>query len=616
MDRRMFAAFGLIFLILIGSQMLMQKLYPQPENPAAADSTAVAAGNPVEDVEAVGTRHDLDIADLENANANATLNDPGTAAAAEGRTDATTSTAPVTRESAAGLLPGPAETTVQVTTPLYRMSISSIGGRVIRWETFEHMSYTGDPVQLVPEEIPASGVDALLFRQGEIELGDARYSFDQPGDLKLSEGEDPGSLTLKVQTRGGMEIRKIFTFDPEAYGFDVDYVVSAVDPIRADESLDLLGSLQDVRFGWNQGVQPTERIQKMEGPSLRAIARVGDEFFKKKRDDLKKGLEKASGQWRGSVQYAGLQTRYFTVLGIVPLNADGTPKEGMVRFGGDPELLAQSWSIDVPANRDAGGDLGTARLQYFIGPQDDKLLNAYDRGLGEAMDLGWKWIRPLSIVVLKGMEWMHRFIPNYGVIIIIFSILTKLAFYPLTRTSTESMKKMQELQPKMKALQEKYKDDKEKLNQATMELYRTEKVNPLAGCLPILLQSPVFIALYQALSHTISLRGQPFVLWMTDLSQPDAIATLPFALPFLGSDLNVLPILMAIAMYFQTKLTPSTGGGQMAMMNTMMPLFMVFIFYNMPSGLVLYWLVNTIMQAYQSWRIHQTATPSGGKETA
>jgi len=173
------------------------------------------------------------------------------------------------------------------------------------------------------------------------------------------------------------------------------------------------------------------------------------------------------------------------------------------------------------------------------------------------------------------------------------------------------MKKMQELQPKLKALQEKYKDDKEKLNTATMSLYKEEKVNPLAGCLPLLLQSPVFIALYQAFNHTIALRGQPFVLWINDLSQPDAIAQLPFALPVLGSDLNVLPILMSVAMYFQSKFTPSTGGGQMAAMTTMMPLIMVFIFYNMPSGLVLYWLINTIMQGYQSWKIQKTA-PAGG----
>ncbi|NCQ34217.1 membrane protein insertase YidC, partial [bacterium] len=267
------------------------------------------------------------------------------------------------------------------------------------------------------------------------------------------------------------------------------------------------------------------------------------------------------------------------------------------------------------ARRGVGDEIAGARLDFYVGPQEAELLESYGVGLEKSMDLGWKVFRPLTEVVLWGLKLMHNFIPNYGVIIIIFSVLTKMMFYPLTKTSTKSMKKMQELQPKLKALQEKYKDDKEKLNQATMQMYKDEKVNPMSGCLPLLVQSPVFIALYQALNHTISLRGQPFVLWISDLSQPDAITTLPFSLPFLGSDLNVLPILMSVAMYFQTKLTPTSGaGGQMAAMNTMMPLFMIFIFYNMPSGLVLYWLVNTILQGYQTWQIHRTAPGSEGAQ--
>ena len=610
MDRRMFLAFGLIFLILIGSQALMQKLYPSAEIPAGADSTLVS-GLPTLGDE---TRTDLNrpiASDYEAAQAVVPYGET------TGQPDSDTSSlaGPVSREDAVRLLPGKPESTIQVTTPLYRLSISTAGGRVIKWETFEHDSYLGVPVQLVPEEIPSAGLDAMVFRHGEIDLGVARYEPEQDGDMEVLAGGGSRSLTLVARTAGGLEIRKIFTFDPEAYGYDVDLVLVGADPLRADQSLDLLGSPEDFRFGWNQGVLPTERVQKMELPSLRAIASIGEEFHSKKRDSLKKGVEKVSGQWRGSVQYAGLQTRYFTVLGIVPLNG-GAPVEGTIRLGGNQELLAQSWSLDVPARSGIGSEIAVARLQYFIGPQETHLLEAYGRNLEGGMDLGWKWIRPLSVIVLKGMEWMHHFIPNYGLIIIIFSILTKLMFYPLTRTSTQSMKKMQELQPKLKELQKKYKDDKDKLNQATMALYKDEKVNPLAGCLPILLQSPVFIALYQSLSHTISLRGQPFVGWITDLSQPDALATLPVSLPFLGSDLNVLPILMSVAMYYQTKLTPSTGGGQMAMMNTMMPLFMVFIFYNMPSGLVLYWLVNTIMQAYQSWRIQKTAKVDGGEQTA
>lgn len=604
MDRRMFLAFGLIFLILLGSQALMQKLYPMAETPVAEDSGAVSepTSEPISEPTFDST--------VEPGASTSAGNDSATSPA-----DPVAATGPLGRYQATALVSGGPETMVQVTTPLYRLVVSSVGARVVSWEALEHANASGGPVQLIAEDIPNAGLDAVLFRHGEIDLGGAHYEFDYEGDLNLTTSDAVRSLTLIVRTEGGLEIRKIFTFDPAVYGYDVDFVMAGDDPLRADESLDLLGPPQEFRFGWNQGILPTERVQRMEKPSMRAVARVGDEFYKEKRDDLEKGVENVSGQWRGSVQYAGLQSRYFTVLGIVPLYGD-TPVEGSIRLGGDPERFLQSWSIDLPARRAAGPELATARLHYFVGPQESKLLEGYGRHVQDGMDLGWKWIRPVSLIVLKGMEWMHRFIPNYGVIIIIFSILTKLMFYPLTKTSTESMKKMQELQPKMKALQEKYKDDKEKLNQATMQLYRDEKVNPLAGCLPILVQSPVFIALYQALNHTISLRGQPFFGWIKDLSAPDAIATLPFALPFLGSDLNVLPILMAVAMYFQTKLTPSgAAGGQMAMMNTMMPLFMVFIFYNMPSGLVLYWLVNTIMQAYQSWRIHKTAPADGGAQT-
>ncbi|MBU8869740.1 MAG: membrane protein insertase YidC [Gemmatimonadales bacterium] len=610
MDRRMFLAFGLIFLILIGSQALMQKMYPAPENPAGADSTLVLG--PDTGRETVYPDSSLPISSGHEVD---TIPAPERGAAEEFDFDDPLASGPVSRESAESLLAGAPESTIQVTTPLYRLSISTAGGRVIRWETFEHNSHLGEPVQLIPEEIPLAGLDALVFRHGEIALGAARYETDQAFDMEMSASGGSRSLTLKVKTAGGLEIHKIFTFNPEVYGYDVDFLLVGVDPLLADQSLVLLGPPEDFRFGWNQGVLPTERVQKMELPSLRSVALVGDELYSKKRDKLKKGAENVSGQWKGSAHYAGLQTRYFTALGIVPQD-DGVPVEGTIRLGGDQELMAQSWSIDVPARPGIGSEIATSRLQFFVGPQETKLLESYGRNLEGGMDLGWKWIRPLSVVVLKGMEWMHRFIPNYGWIIIIFSILTKLMFYPLTRTSTQSMKKMQELQPKLKALQAKHKDDKDKLNAATMNLYKEEKVNPLAGCLPILLQSPVFIALYQSLSHTISLRGQPFMGWITDLSQPDAIATMPVSLPFLGSDLNVLPILMSVAMYFQTKLTPSTGGGQMAAMNTMMPLFMVFIFYNMPSGLVLYWLVNTIMQAYQSWRIQKTAKVDGGVQTS
>ncbi len=602
MDRRTLLALVLIFLILTGYPVIMQKFFPgvmpSPKSGAGSDSTLTAQTDTATVMQDVG----LDTGSTPAA---------ATAAAEPAATGGLPGEAPA---DPLAVVTDAAPRDIVVRTPLYEMTISTRGGRILSWKGLEFPSWQGGVVNLVPEHIPPRGVDMVQFRAADLDLGATIFAADRQ-ELDLRQGGGAAGLTLTVRLAGDLEVRKVFTFHPDTYDFQVDMVVAATGP-GAQATLARVGAPQVIRTGWNQGIAPTERIQKLEHQSMRSMAKVGEELEFKKLSGLAKSEDKVTGQWRGSVQFAGLQNRYFTIVGMVP-REQGGPVEGTIRLGGDQETGTQSWSIDLPARRGVGDEIATARLDYYIGPQEASLLQSYGMGLEKTMDLGWKLFRPLTEFVLWGMYLMHNIIPNYGVIIIIFSVLTKLMFYPLTKTSTRSMKKMQEIQPKLKALQEKYKDDKEKLNQATMQLYKDEKVNPMAGCLPLLVQSPVFIALYQGLSHTISLRGQPFALWITDLSQPDAIMTMPFSLPFLGSDLNVLPLLMAVAMYFQTKLTPTSGaGGQMAAMNTMMPLFMVFIFYNMPSGLVLYWLVNTILQAYQTWQIHREAAGSEGAQTA
>ncbi len=596
MDRRTGLAFVLIFLILVGSQYIMPKIFPPSPQPESADTTAA-----------------MDNSSIEQAV------EPIPAAAQEKPREPLpvefSSAGPESAEQALLLKPGPVEKTLTVTTPLYRLVLSSHGGRIISFETLAHDHYSGGPVQLVPAQIPDNGLDAIIFRGGEMNLGQANFSFDFVGDLMVHEGQGPRSVDMVAETLGGLVVHKVITFDPETYGMVVEYVLDSTNEDLSRQSLNLLGSPQEFRFGWNQGITMTERIEKMEKPAMRSLAMVGDQFEAKKQNGLAKSVEKVQGTYHGSVHYAGVQNKYFTIFGIVPQD-DGNVVEGTIRLSGDKDLLAQSWAIDVPALRGNGTEIAMARLHLFIGPGDRDLVLVYGQNLDKGIDLGMKIIRPLSGLVLSLMSWLHGFIPNYGIIIILFSVATKLAFYPLSKAQTTSMKRMQEIQPKIKEIQEKYKNDKDKLNQATMKLYKEEKVNPLAGCLPMLVQMPVFFALYQALNHTIALRGQPFVAWITDLSQPDSLFQLPFELPLLGGDFNVLPILMSVAMYFQTKLTPSTGGGQMAAMNTMLPLVMVFIFYNMPSGLVLYWLVNTIMQVYQSWRIHSQAAPKQGVQTS
>lgn len=585
MDRRPIIGFVLIFVIIIGYYFIMGQLYPP--QPAAQKPVAAATADSRDTAPAT----------------------PATQAPAPVPTfaagDSLAAALPLTMEQALSPLPadgGPAAVTV--TTPLYRARIDMRGGAVSGWELLEHKSWKGGPLQMVPQGVDGSA-DKVIFHLTEMDLSTFPYTADQ-GDFTLAAGDGKRTLVLRGKTRGGLEVRKTFTFDPASYGVSVGLELGG-DGVAVANLLAQTGSPDAMRFGWNRGIALVERHEKQERGMLRSFAGVGEDLHRRKREDLKKDVAKVEGQWRGSIRYAGLQDRYFMIVGIVPLEQGG-PVEATARLGGDQARQAQTWALDLPARR-ADGGIAASRLELYIGPQQAELLEVYGQGLEDAMELGWTWVRPLSRLVLWGMDLLYKVIPNYGLVIIIFSIVTKLMFYPLTQTSTKSMKKMAELQPKLKALQEKYKNDKEKLNAATLKLYQEEKVNPLSGCWPLLVQSPVFIALYQALSHMVSLRGQPFFGWIRDLSQPDTLVAAPLGLPV---DLNVLPFLMSIAMYFQTKYTPTTGGGaQMQMLNTLMPVIMVFIFYNMPSGLVLYWFVQNVLQAYQSWRIMKT-TAAGG----
>ena len=246
----------------------------------------------------------------------------------------------------------------------------------------------------------------------------------------------------------------------------------------------------------------------------------------------------------------------------------------------------------------------------YLGPLDMETLKGYGIGLERTIDLGR--LRFLSVIVLRFMTFLKRFIPNYGLIIIIMSVLTKVLFYRLTHKSFKSMKDMQRLQPRIKELQEKYKDDKTKLNEKMMHLYKEAGVNPLGGCLPLLLQMPVFIALFNLLRNTIEIRNAPFFLWINDLSSPDVLFRFGVSLPIVGNEFHLLPILMGAAMVLQSKMGASPTGeatpqAQTKMMSTAMPIIFTVFFYGVPSGLVLYWFVNNILTIVQQYYVHKQA---------
>ena len=252
-------------------------------------------------------------------------------------------------------------------------------------------------------------------------------------------------------------------------------------------------------------------------------------------------------------------------------------------------------SVAVKANISGAG--ASREMKFYVGPKKQALL--WDLGMKDVMEFGmWRWICYPIVWVLN---FFNSLIPNYGIAIILLTILVRLIFWPLTHKSTVGMKKMQELQPKMKEIQAKFKDNPQRLQQETWALYRSEKVNPMSSCLPMLVQIPVFIALFNVLRSAVELRYAPF-LWIGDLSEPEGL--LAAYLPFGG--LNILPILMAVSTALQSAFTPSTGDkNQQKMMMVIMPVMMLVMFYSFPSALSLYWFLSNLFSIVQMWCIRR-----------
>ncbi|MHB8078506.1 MAG: membrane protein insertase YidC [Candidatus Krumholzibacteriia bacterium] len=588
MDRRTLMAFVLSFVVLVGFAALTSRLSgPRPAAHPAASPAAIASGDSA-----------------------------GAAAARAAQAPADTTAAPVVAGSPLAsadplrFVPA-AGAPVRVATDLYELTIDPVGARLTSWRSLRFKDADGKPVELIPADAPVPGPgqgDAAIFERATLDLSAAPYQTDAGPDLRLAAGDPPRSVTFTARTEGGMEVRKTYTFEPGRYDFTVDLDVAGSGPARA-----LVGQPVRARFAWTAGITSTERNPKLESIAFRSFAMVGEEIQFKARRALGKDAAKVRATYEGAVRFAGVQNKYFLIAGFVA-DAKEHPVAGMVHLDGAPERGQQTWWVERPLTLRAG--TSGARLSFYLGPSQYDVLKSYRVGLEKSVDLGWKIFHPLAALTLGLMTWLYRWLPNYGLIIILLSVLTKVAFYPLTVSSTRSMKRMQEVQPKLKALQEKYKGNQEKLSQEMMKLYKEEKINPMGGCLPMLLQMPVFVALYQVLRGDIALRQAPFVWWIRDLGQPDALFRLPFALPFFGHEFNLLPILMAASTYWQVKITPSApaGGASMAMMNKLMPVMMLVFFYSFPSGLVLYWLVNNLLTIYQTWRIHVTTPVRGGAQ--
>jgi len=371
-------------------------------------------------------------------------------------------------------------------------------------------------------------------------------------------------------SEGGATVTKTFTFHRGSYKIDVSEGVKN----RTAGPLAPYAYFQLTRDDKPPAGDP-HMVKTYTGP---AVYTEQDKFQKISFSDVDKGKlssKAADNGWIAFVQH------YFVVALLPP---DKTPRE----FYG--QRLADDFysvGVKVPVAPIAPGETRNVAVSVYAGPQDQDHLKAVAPGLELVVDYGWLTIiaRPLFWV----LKFFHGWVGNWGVAIILLTVVIKLLFFPLSAASYRSMAKMKLVTPRMMKIREQYADDRMKMNQAMMELYKTEKINPLGGCLPILVQIPVFIALYWVLLESVELRHAPFYFWITDLSAAD---------PW-----YVLPSLMMISMLVQTKMNPTPPDPVQAKVMMIMPFAFGVMFFFFPSGLVLYWFVNNILSILQQWQI-------------
>ena len=295
---------------------------------------------------------------------------------------------------------------------------------------------------------------------------------------------------------------------------------------------------------------------------------------------MPKDLASASKRYDKQIRWVGLNDKYFLGALLAVQNSIASVE---LKKNANGFLEA---AIATPVFTVAPGQTGTTQHKLFVGPKEIDTLKLQGESLEQSLDLGW--FSMIAKPMLYSLKFFYNYVGNYGIAIIIITVILKIFFFPLTHKSYKSMKEMSNLQPKMAALKEKHKNNKDALNKAVMELYRDHKVNPLGGCLPMLVQIPVFFALYKALMYSIELRHAPFMMWITDLSDKD---------PY-----YVTPLIMGVTMFVQQKMTPSNMDEMQQKIMLALPVVFTFMFLSFPSGLVLYWLVNNILtigqQAY------------------
>lgn len=504
-----------------------------------------------------------------------------------------------------------------VTTQAFEMTFDPAGASVESIRLLNHReSTTGEPVELLVKD--SSGRNAFLLYTDE--------SFSDPVDAVFDYVIDDSDdevvsvvFTRDFESDGSLfQIQKRFAIPKaEEYLFSVNVAMESLDgnPIPIDS----------YTLGYDPQVGPWfQQLDNSYGEYRRAMYREVDDNNTHNVTSFDNGLSVVDDE---QVGWAATNGKYFTVIGVPD---QATSYETSFRQTTGDSLISQVNSFYFTRTGISGTSFSDV-YRYYTGPKLATFLDLYDVqnnnvfGLGglmldEVLDSS-SWLGWLQTLLRWVLQFFYRLIPNYGVAIILLTILVKLLIQPISKKGMDSTAKMSALAPKVQELQTKYKDDPQTLNAAMAKLYKDEGISPMGSCLPMLIQFPIFIALYGLLSTHYELRGAMFIPgWIPDLSVPDTVFTLPFNIPFLGNGVHVLPIIYTASMIYSMKVTQATSTqqtGQQGMMKFMtygMPIIFFFILYNAPSGLILYWTVMNFISILQQMYVNKKKTKKYAQE--
>jgi YidC/Oxa1 family membrane protein insertase len=400
-------------------------------------------------------------------------------------------------------------------------------------------------------------------------------------EIAIRSGDQPKELIYMRESLEGIEIRTRFIFYADNYKIDLSIQVNNKSEYLIDDTLSL--NLVHLPIKTKKG------YGAFEGMSL---------LLDDKLKEVKVGKLKDT-QFFGQISWIAREEPYFMAAIVDEKSRKSTAKSSILP---DDEIKISYITPSLNLRHD---QKTTENFTLYFGPRDLYILKALNKKLEKAINFGWFDI--IAKPLLVTLRFFNKYLYNYGLAIILLTIIIKILFWPLTHKSYQSMKEMRKLQPMMAKIREKYKGNKQEMQKQLMGLYKTYKINPMGGCLPMIVQIPVFFALFRVLPNSIELRHAPFVLWIKDLSAPDRLFSFPFQIPFMAPPygIPVLTLIMGASMFLQQKMTPTTGDPAQAKMMMLLPIVFTFLFINFPSGLVLYWLVNNVLSIAQQYRINK-----------